>query len=59
MPRKSERGGPNAEFLPQWRWHLDELFVRSNGEMYYLWRAVDNESEVLEAFVTTEVARQH
>ena len=35
-----------------WRWHLDEVFVRINGEMHYLWRAVDHEGEVLEAFVT-------
>jgi len=38
--------------LPQWRWHLDEMFVRINGETHYLWRAVDHEGEVLEAFVT-------
>ena len=37
---------------PQWRWHLDEVFVRINGETHYLWRAVDHEGEVLEAFVT-------
>ena len=37
---------------PQWRWHMDEVFVRINGETYYLWRAVDHEGEVLEAFVT-------
>ena len=36
----------------QWRWHLDEVFVRINGETYYLWRAVDHEGEVLEAIVT-------
>ncbi len=36
----------------QWRWHLDEVFVRINGATYYLWRAVDHEGEVLEAFVT-------
>jgi len=36
----------------QWRWHMDEVFVRINGEMHYLWRAVDHEGEVLEAFVT-------
>ncbi len=35
-----------------WRWHLDEVFVKINGEMYYLWRAVDHEGEVLEAFVS-------
>jgi putative transposase len=35
-----------------WHWHLDEVFVRINGETYYLWRAVDHEGEVLEAFVT-------
>ncbi len=35
-----------------WRWHLDEVFVKINGEMHYLWRAVDHEGEVLETFVT-------
>jgi putative transposase len=35
-----------------WRWHLDEFFVKSNGERRYLWRAVDHEGEVLESFVT-------
>ena len=34
-----------------WRWHVDEVFVRINGELHYLWRAVDHEGEVLEAFV--------
>ncbi|MCP2671097.1 IS6 family transposase [Maricaulaceae bacterium EIL42A08] len=36
----------------QWRWHLDEVFVKINGETHYLWRAVDHEGEVLETFVT-------
>ncbi|WP_280860883.1 IS6 family transposase [Pararhodobacter sp. SW119] len=35
-----------------WRWHLDEMFVKINGELHYLWRAVDHEGEVLESFVT-------
>lgn len=35
-----------------WRWHLDEMYVKLNGEMVYLWRAVDQEGEVLESFVT-------
>ena len=35
-----------------WTWHLDEVFVKINGELHYLWRAVDHEGEVLEAFVT-------
>ena len=35
-----------------WRWHLDEVFVRINGETFYLWRAVDHEGEVLEVFAT-------
>ena len=37
---------------PQWRWHLDEAFVKVNGKLCYLWRAVDHEGEVLEAVVT-------
>ncbi len=36
----------------QWRWHLDEVFVKINGETHYLWRAVDHEGEVLEVFAT-------
>jgi putative transposase len=36
----------------RWRWHLDEVFVRINGERHYLWRAVDHEGEVLEVFAT-------
>jgi putative transposase len=38
--------------VSNWRWHVDELFVRINGERCYLWRAVDHEGEVLEAIVT-------
>lgn len=43
---------------PQWRWHLDEVFVRINGEIHYLWRAVDHEGEVLESFVTRKRDRK-
>lgn len=35
-----------------WKWGLDEMYVRLNGEMVYLWRAVDHEGEILESFVT-------
>ena len=36
----------------QWRWHLDEVFVKINGKTHYLWRAVDHEGEILESYVT-------
>ena len=36
----------------RWRWHMDEVFVRINGQTHYLWCAVDHEGEVLEAFAT-------
>lgn len=35
-----------------WRRHLDEMYVKLNGEMFYLWRAVDHEGELLESYVT-------
>ena len=35
-----------------WKWHLDEVFVKINGERFYLWHPVDHEGEVLECFVT-------
>jgi len=37
---------------PQWKWHLDEVFVKINGVQHYLWHAVDHEGEVLESVVT-------
>jgi putative transposase len=36
----------------KWKWHLDEVFVKINGETHYLWRAADHEGEVLESYVT-------
>ena len=41
-----------------WRWHLDEMFVKINGEGHYLWRTVDQEGEVLEAFVSKKRDRE-
>ncbi len=41
----------------RWRWHLDEVFVRINGETHYLWRAVDHEGEVLEVIATKRRGR--
>jgi len=37
-----------------WPCRLDEVDVKINGQMLYLWRAVDHEGEVLESFVTKE-----
>jgi len=33
------------------RWHLDEVFLRVNGRVHYLWRAVDQDGEVLDILV--------
>src|SRR4051812_2563991 len=38
--------------FPFWRWHLDEMYVKLNGEMVYIWRAVDHEGEILESYIT-------
>lgn len=38
--------------LRHWRRHLDEIYVKVDGEMVYLWRAVDHEGEILESYVT-------
>ena len=35
-----------------WQWHLDEVFMKINGETHYLWRTVDHDGEVLESYVT-------
>ncbi|MFM9700208.1 IS6 family transposase [Streptomyces europaeiscabiei] len=33
------------------KWHLDEVFIKSNGEPKYLWRAVDQDGNVLDILV--------
>src|SRR3954471_10284730 len=32
-------------------WHLDEVFLKINGELHYLWRAVDQHGVVLDILV--------
>ena len=32
-------------------WHLDELFIRMQGRQQYLWRAVDEDGDVLDILV--------
>ena len=54
--RKKRKGRMRA--LLGCRWHLDEVFVKINGERHYLWRAVDQEGEVLEAFVSKKRDRK-
>ena len=41
-------------YSSHWRWHLAEVFVKTNGELHYLWRAVGHEGEVRERFVTKQ-----
>ena len=47
-----EAGGAHAGYLVAV--DLDEAFVKVNGKLCYLWRAVDHEGEVLEAVVTAK-----
>ncbi len=35
------------------KWHLDEVFIRIQGELHYLWRAVDQDGVVLDILVQT------
>ena len=42
----------NSIIHSNWQWHLDEAFVKTNGEGHYLWRAVDHEGKVLESYVS-------
>ena len=41
----------------QWRWHLDEVFVRINGKTDYLWCAVDHEGVEHESYVSKRLNR--
>ena len=35
------------------KWHLDEVFIKVNGQRHYLWRAVDQHGDVLDILVTS------
>jgi putative transposase len=35
------------------KWHMDEVFIRIQGEVHYLWRAVDQDGIVLDILVQT------
>lgn len=41
-----------------WKWHFDEVFVKTKSEIHYLRRAVDHEGKVLESIVTTRRDRK-
>jgi putative transposase len=36
------------------KWHLDEVFLKINGKLHYLWRAVDQHGKVLDILVTAK-----
>lgn len=33
------------------QWHLDEVFILINGQQQYLWRAVDQDGDVIDILV--------
>jgi putative transposase len=35
------------------RWHVGEVFIRINGTIHYLWRAVDHSGQIVEILVQT------
>ena len=39
---------------PHTPWHLDEVYLKIDGRMVYLWRAVDAEGEVLDVLVQSK-----
>jgi len=44
----------------QSQWHLNELFVKINGERHCLWQAVDHQGDVFESFITkTRYKKRH
>src|SRR5450759_4522896 len=43
---------------PYTTWHLDEVYLKIDGRMVYLWRAVDAEGEVLDVLVQAKRNKQ-
>jgi putative transposase len=44
----------NRRPRPYTVWHLDEVYLKIDGRLVYLWRAVDGEGEVLDVLVQTK-----
>ena len=42
---------------PHSTWHLDEVFIRIDGRLVYLWRAVDAEGEVLDVVLQSKAGQ--
>jgi putative transposase len=40
------------------KWHIDEVFLKINGQLQYLWRAVDQYGNVLDILVTAKRDKQ-
>ena len=56
---RKKRIRPNQNYS-NWRWHLDEVFVRINGKQHYLWRAVDHEGESWKSlYLSAVTVKQH
>ena len=53
-----QKRADRMRLLPQWRWHLDEVFAKINSVTHYLWRAADHGGEVLEAYVSKKRDRK-
>src|SRR5258705_11970939 len=43
---------------PDDQWHLDEVFLKINGRIHYLWRAVDQDGDVLDIMVQSRRDRK-
>jgi putative transposase len=39
-------------------WHLDEVFLTIRGELHYLWRAVDQEGNILDILVQRQCTKK-
>ena len=48
----NKRRSQQLRQVTRWRWRLDDVFVKINGETHYLRRAIDHQGEVLESYVT-------
>ncbi|MEO2196051.1 MAG: DDE-type integrase/transposase/recombinase [bacterium] len=39
-------------------WYLDEVFIKISGRLHYLWRAVDEDSDVIDILLQTRRNRR-
>ena len=58
LHRNVDKRALRLQTRAQWRWHLDEVFMKSDGEHHYPWLVVNRDGEALEVLASRRRDRE-